>query len=365
VTISRRTLVLSGICAGVVAALIAAVSAQAKSTAAQPAATAAGDPAVQTVEARQVQSLNREEITGTLQPARQLQLGFEVPGRLARLNVTKGAQVREGQAIAQLDPEMADAQVLQAEAAVKAAEAQSAQAADTARRQSELQQKGSVSDWQSKSSSSQAAAAAAQLQAARAQLAQARASRRRHDLAAPFAGTLIEQPDQVGATVATGKELFTLEQLDPLVLKLTVPETSRRSLRIGAKVHVEAVGGGAQTDDAVVRAVIPSADAATRRIPVEIVVPNAQARFTAHTLARATLPLGEPEPALELPASALASTGGDHVYAVAGSGEVKRIPVQVVDRGAQKVVVKSSEPFSRIVDYPATDLVDGTKVSVR
>jgi len=29
------------------------------------------------------------------------------------------------------------------------------------------------------------------------------------------------------------------------------------------------------------------------------------------------------------------------------------------------VVVKSSEPFSRIVDYPATDLVDGTKVSVR
>jgi len=364
VTISRRTLVVSGVSAGLVAALVAAVNAQAKSKAAL-AAPAAADFAVQLVEPKQVQSLTREEITGTLQPVRQLQLGFEVPGRLAKLNVKKGAPVREGQAIAQLDAEIADAQVLQAEAAVKAAEAQSAQAADTARRQAELQEKGSVSDWQSKSSSLQAATAAAQLQAARAQLAQARASRRRHDLAAPFAGTLIEQPDQIGATVTPGKELFTLEQLDSLVLKLTLPETARGSLRVGAKVRVEAVGGGAQTDEAVVRAIIPSADAATRRIPVEIVVPNADGRFTAHTLARATLPLGQPEAALELPASALASTGGDHVYAVADSGEVKRIPVQVVDRGAQRVVVKSSEPLSRVVDYPATDLVDGTKVSVR
>ena len=363
-TISRRTLVLSGISAGLLAALVAALNAQAKSKTAV-AAPAAADPTVQTVEPRQVQSLNREEITGTLQPARQLQLGFEVPGRLARLNATKGAHVREGQVIAQLDPEMADAQVLQAEAAVKVAEAQSEQAADTARRHSELQEKGSISDWQSKSSTSQAAAAAAQLQAARAQLAQARASRRRHDLAAPFAGTLIEQPDQIGATVATGKELFTLEQLDPLVLKLTLPETSRGSLRVGAKVRVKAVGGGAQTDEAVVRAIIPSADAATRRIPVEIVVPNADARFTAHTLARASLPLGQPEPALELPASALASTGGDHVYAVVDSGEVRRIPVQVVDRGAQKVVLKSAQPLARVVDYPASDLADGTKVSVR
>ena len=363
-TIPRRVLILSALSAGLLSVLIAAVAAQAKSKPAPVAATPAA-PAVQLVEAKPTQTLSHEEVTGTLQPARQLQLGFEVSGRLAKLNARKGAPVREGQVIAQLDPEIADAQVLQAEAAVKAAEAQSLQAADTARRQVELTDKGSVSEWQSKSSTSQAAAAAAQLQAARAQLAQARAARRRHDLAAPFAGTLIEQPDQVGATVAPGKELFTLEQLDPLVLKLTLPETARGSLRVGAKVRVEAVGGGARTDEALVRAIIPSADPATRRIPVEIVVPNGEGRFTAHTLARAILPLGQPEPALELPASALASIGGDHVYSVAESGEVKRVPVQVVDRGTQKVVLKSAEPLSRVVDYPATDLAEGTKVSVR
>src|SRR5262249_10311608 len=99
--------------------------------------------------------------------------------------------------------------------------------------------------------------------------------------------------------------------------------------------------------------------------PVEIVVPNPEGRFTAHTLARATLPLGQPEPALELPASALASSGGDHVFAVAETGQVRRVAVQGLDRGSQRLVVKSPQPPGRVVHYPAADLAEGTKVSVR
>jgi multidrug efflux pump subunit AcrA (membrane-fusion protein) len=168
----------------------------------------------------------------------------------------------------------------------------------------------------------------------------------------------------VGATVSPGTALFTLEQLDPLVLKLTVSDAARAVLKMGTRVHVEAVGGGASADDAWVRAVIPSADAATRRIPVEITVPNKDGRFTAHTLARAILPMGSSEDALSLPASALSSQGGDHVYVV-NSGEVRRIAVQVIDRGVQQVVVRAAQPIEKVVDYPAADLVDGAKVSVK
>ncbi len=270
----------------------------------------------------------------------------------------------EGQVIAQLDPELADAQVLQAEAAVKAAEAQSSMASDVAGRNAELSKAGTVSDLQNKSSASTATSAAAQLQAARAQLAQARAARRRHDLKAPFAGVLIDAPDQVGATVAPGTALFTLEQLDPLVLKLTVSDTAREVLKVGTKVHVESVGSGASTEEAWVRAVIPSADPATRRIPVELVVPNKGQRFTAHTLARAILPMGSVEDALSVPSSALSSQGGDHVYVVAGEA-VRRIAVQVLERGAQQVVVKATEPMEQVINYPAPGLVDGARVSVK
>ena len=362
--ISRPAVIVSTLSVAVLAVLLVAASAQARAGKAEVRPQAPANPAVQLVEARAVQSTAREEVSGTLDPAKSLKVGFEVSGRLAHIAMKKGAAVAEGALVAQLDPELADAQVQQALAAVKAAEAQASMAADTARRQSELQQKGTISDWQSKTSTSQAATADAQLQAARAQLAQARATRKRHDLRAPFAGVLIDAPDQVGATVSPGKELFILEQLDPLVLRLTVPETAR-ALRPGTKVHVEAVGGAARTDEAIIQSIIPSADPATRRIPVEVMVPNQDGRFTAHTLARAVLPLGAPEQAVAIPASALASVGGDHVFTLGEDGQVRRVAVQVIERGAKEAIVKSAEPLARVVDYPAIDLAEGTRVSVR
>jgi RND family efflux transporter MFP subunit len=247
---------------------------------------------------------------------------------------------------------------------VKAAEAQAAIAADTASRNAELAKTNTITDAQLRNANSSAAGAVAQVQAAKAQLAQARANRRRHDLRAPFAGVLIEAPDQVGATVAAGTTLFTLEQLDPLVLKLTVSDTARALVEVGGKVQVDAVGGRASTHDAWVRAVIPSADPSTRRIPVEIVVPNSDGRFTAHTLGRAVLPLGAVEQALSAPASALSSQGGDHVYALV-SDQVRKVPVQVIERGTDQVVFKAAQPVARVVDYPAPDLQDGVKVSVK
>jgi RND family efflux transporter MFP subunit len=362
----NRKLVISLAAGAVAVAAVIALSTGAKAKAAVNLAVNNPGPApVSLARVTSVKSAPREEITGALQPAKALQLGFEVAGRLSRILVRKGATVDEGQVIAQLDPELADAQVQQAEAAVKAAEAQSAMATDLAGRNAALSKAGTVSDLMNKNSTSSAAAAAAQLQAARAQLLQARAARRRHDLKAPFAGVLIDSPDQVGATVSVGAALFTLEQLDPLVLKLTVSDAARAVLKPGTRVHVEAVSGGAATDDAWVRAVIPSADPATRRIPVEITVPDKEGRFTAHTLARAVLPMGSAEDALSLPASALSSQGGDHVYVIDGAFEVRRVAVQVIDRGVQQVVVRAAQAIDKVVDYPAADLVDGAKVSVR
>lgn len=346
------------------AAALGAVAMSARAKPQQNVKPAESAPAVSLAAVTPVKSAPREEITGALNPAKELKLGFEVGGRLARILLKKGVFVAEGQVIAQLDPELSNAQVLQAEAAVKAAESQAAMAADVAGRNAELTKAGSVSDLQNKTSLQAAASASAQLQAARAQLAQARAARKRHDLKAPFAGVLIDAPDQVGATVAPGTTLFTLEQLDPLVLKLTVSDAARSVLKVGSRVHVEAVGGSASADEAWVRAVIPSADAATRRIPVEIVVPNKDGRFTAHTLARAVVPMGSVEDALSVPASALSSQGGDHVFTLAGS-EVRKVPVTVIERGALQVVLKSAQPLEKVVDYPAADLQDGAKVSVK
>ena len=321
-------------------------------------------PAVKVVPARTVQAAPSEQVTGTLFPAQGLQVGFEVGGRLASVKVTKGQVVKKGDVLAQLDPEISDAQVAGAEAAVAAAEAASAMAADVAARNVKLQEQGGVSDLQNRSTTATAAQAQAQVLAAKAQLAQARAARRRHELRAPFAGTIIDAPQQTGATVAPGAPLFTLENLDTLLLKTTVAESVRSRLKPGVKVRVESVGARVNTEEAVVRSVLPSADVATRRVPVELAVPNADGRFVAHTLARAVLPMGEAQAAQVVPGTAVASSNGDHVWVVTG-GEVRRVDVQVVERRDREVVVLATTPLESVIDYPTPGLVQGTRVSVK
>ena len=324
-----------------------------------------GAASVTLAASRTVKSTPREEVTGTLFPAQALQVGFALGGRLEKVRVKKGQAVQEGQVLASLNTEIADAQLAQAQAAVAAAEVSAAMAADVAERNAKLQEQGNVSDLQNRTSSTQARQAAAQLLAARAQLAQAQAGRRKHELRAPFAGTVVDAPEQVGAIVGPGVPLFAVENLGALLLKTTVAESARARLKPGARVRVEVLGGGGSTDEAVIRTVIPSADPATRRIPVDVLVPNKDVRFVANTLARVILPLGEAEDAQALPTTALASSGGDHVLVVAPTGEVRRVDVQVLERGVREVIVKAAAPLDKVVDYPTPSLAEGTRVSVK
>lgn len=330
-----------------------------------PVAPPAAATSVQLAAVRRVDAVSSEEVTGTLYPERALQLAFEVPGRLASLGASRGQRVRQGDVLGALDAEVARAQVAQAEAAVAVAEAQAQIAADVAQRSQRLMEQGSVSDLEGKSTAAQARQSEAQLLAARAQVAQARAALTRHVLRAPFAAVVIDAPDQIGHTVAAGMPVFTLESLDTLTLRTTVPEDARPELRAGATVTVRAIGSSARTDSATVRLLLPSADPSTRRVPVEIAVPNQDQRFVAHTLARARLDRGAARSAQAVPASALVSSGGDHVFVVGPDDVVARVPVEVLDRGAAEVVLSCGLALNRVVDDPSADLAEGARVTVR
>lgn len=335
---------------------------------AAPAALAEGPitaPKVRIVAARPVTASTRESVTGQLGPSRLLPLGFEVGGRLTTSRVSKGDLVKAGQSLGNLDTEIINAQVAQAEAGLMAAEAGAALALDVAGRNEKLKAEGSVSDLQFKQTDAQAKAAKAQVAQARAGVAQATAGQRRHFLSAPFAATVVDAPDNTGGMVGPGTPVYVLMQLDPLVLKVTIPEKVRESIKAGLKVRVEATGSGAATDEAVVKVVLPSADPQTRRVPLEITVPNADGRFVANTLARVTISLGEPKAAVIIPSTALGTSGGEHVFAVDESGALKRVPVKVMERGNTTLTVTTSTPVTQVVDYPTAALVEGTKVTQR
>ncbi len=312
---------------------------------------------------RAVLSTAKDELTGSLFPSKLGALGFEVGGRLMKSRVVKGEGVKEGAVLGQLDPEIVDAQVAGAEAAVAAAEAGAEMASDLAARNEKLKIEGSVSDVQSKGASTTSKQAQAQLLGARAQLAQIKAARRRHDLKAPFAGTVIDAPDQIGGMVGPGLPVYIIEQLDPLILKTTISEDARSVVKPGVKVKVSSVGGKASTDDAVVKVVLASADPQTRRIPVEISVPNSDGRFVANTLARAVMPMGSAQQAVAIPATALGTNAGEHVWSVGPDGQLKRVPVKVLERLGKEIVLSAAEPLEQIIDYPTSALVEGSKIT--
>ena len=320
-------------------------------------------PKLRTVPARAVTASTREAVTGQLGPSKLLPLGFEVGGRLAVSRAVKGDVVKAGQSLGNLDPEIINAQVAQAEAAVMAAEAGAALALDVAARNEKLKAEGSVSDLQFRQTDTQAKAAKAQVSQAQAGLAQARAGQKRHFLAAPFNATVVDAPDNTGGLLGPGTPVYVLMQLDPLVLKVTVPENVRQHLRSGLKVRVEAVGSGASSDDAVIKVVMPSADPQTRRVPLEITVPNTDGRFVANTLARVTIPLGEAKAAIVIPSTALGTTGGEHVFSVDDAGVIKRVKVNVMERANTTVTVQPEVLVTQVVDYPTSALVDGARVS--
>lgn len=316
---------------------------------------------VQQVEARPVQLSASELVTGQLGPSKLLPLGFEVGGRLAVSRVTRGQKVKAGQLLGSLDTEVIDAQVAQAQAGVEAAEAAATLAGDVAGRNEKLKAEGSVSDMQSLQADTQAKAARAQVAQAKAGLAQAVAGQKRHSLRALFAGVVVDAPDNVGGMVGPGTPVYVVMQLDPLTLKATLPESVAAKVRPGQKVRVEAVGSQAVADDATVSVVLPSADPQTRRVPVEVSVPNADGRFVANTLARATLGVGEAQRAVVIPATALGLLGGAHVFVVSAEGVLKRVPVTVLERTAAQVTVVPAAPVTRVVDQAAS-YVEGVQV---
>jgi RND family efflux transporter MFP subunit len=321
-------------------------------------------PKVRLVAAKPVQSSATESVTGQLGPSKMLPMGFEVGGRLVTSKVNKGDQVKAGQPLGSLDTEIIDAQVAQAEAAVAAAEAGAALAQDVAGRNEKLKAEGSVSDVQSRQTETQAKATAAQVLQAKAGLAQARAGQRRHHLKALFSGTVIDAPDNVGGMVGPGMPVYIIMQLDPLILKATISEKFRAQVKPGQKVRVEAVGSDAAVDDAIIKVVLASADPQTRRVPVEVLVPNADGRFVANTLAKLTLSVGGEQSAVIIPATALGMMGGPHVFVVDDGGKLRRVKVSVLERTTTQVTVVPETPVTQVVDY-ASALVEGTQVTQR
>jgi RND family efflux transporter MFP subunit len=305
------------------------------------------------------------EMTGTLKPWREADLGFETQGRVVGISVSAGDKVRAGQPLATLDSTMAGAQVSQAESQIRAADANLALAEDSLKRTEALFKTNSIPEAQVEQSRSQVALAKAQLDGARASAQVARTSQGLHVIAAPFAGLVTRAPTGVGQIVnpMAGAALIHLEDTSRFRLSATIGEEDIDNVVVNAPVTLTYRD---RTVQGRVATVVPSLDQATRRAPVEIEVPNdASAPLMAWGFVRAKIVPPTEVPALKIPANAHKPGTQDEVVIVGPGNKAKvlHLPHWTAEDGSWVIRGGLSEKDSVVVS-PSPEAQDGDELEI-
>lgn len=338
--------------------LAAERDAVAKAAAAEPAASStAAKRALATVLPKAETWQPEVQFEGTLQPVREADLGFKVPGKLAQIRVRLGDHVSAGQTLATLDSTEAEAQVEAARAQVRAAEAQLALADDSAKRTSTLVGSGAASQQTGVQTGQQRSLAAAQLDSARAQLALAEAARKNQVLQAPFSGSVTRVPSGAGAIVNPGTVLFHVQDTSTVKLSGAIGEADAPLVKPGATLEVRLDG---RTVQGRIVAVLTSVDPATRRVPIEAEIENdAQQPLLGGSFVRAAVSGLKPVQVLRLPGSALRPGSQNELFVVAGGQQHLRHVLFARAADGALLVRAGLEPTERVVAAPTAEAGDG------
>ena len=212
-------------------------------------------PAYQTVQVDRGAIVARITATGTLSALVTVQVGSQVSGRLAEINVDFNSPVKKGEVIAKIDPslyeaalEQARANTMAAQANVAKAKAQSEQSQADYERSQGLRDKGLISAAELQTARSTNEVNKAQLRAAQAALAQSNASLHQAQvnlsytqITSPINGVVISRSVDVGQTVAASLQaptLFTIaEDMRRMQVDTSVAEADVGRLKAGMKAY--------------------------------------------------------------------------------------------------------------------------------
>jgi len=284
------------------------------------------------------------EFDGVVEPVTQSTVAAQASGRIARLAVKAGDQVRTGQLLATIDDretrtglQRSQAQAAQAEAEFRNAQAQF-------QRTRELQAKGFVS-------TAALDTAEAAFKAAQAGRDQAAAGQRQSAIAqgftqvtAPYDGWVLETLVQSGDLAVPGKPLVTLYAPLPLRAVVRVPASRAGAARAAAQVEVRIAdaNGKAQWINPSSRTMLPAADAVSQTLEWRLELPAAAGRSLAPGQQVQVRFSGGAEQRLMVPAGAVLHRGeltAVYVASANGMGFVLKAVRLGADHGAAGVEV--------------------------
>lgn len=288
-------------------------------------ADASGKPSEATtpVLVRGVTRVDRSDyvaLSGETEALRTANVGFMVPGLVRAVNLKEGDAVDTGQVIAELDPTDYQLNVDLATAQLDRAED------EFARAKSMFDKKGIPADDFNK--------AEIAVRMARTQASMARKKLGDTRLASPLTGIVARRGIEPGEQTGPGFPAFTIMQVDPLQIRVGVPESEIARLAVGQRADIRIPSLKDASFSGTIRLVGIAADPASRTYTVKAEVLNSGHRLRPGMIAEVRLENGRKVAALTIPPEAIVRDvdGVTHVFVY--DAKEQRVHSQRVDVGA-------------------------------
>src|SRR6202163_3773178 len=264
---------------------------------------------------------------GTIKPRIETDMGFRVPGKVAKRLVEVGQTVDVGQPLATPDEGDLKLQAEQSEAEFRAATGVLAQAGAAEQRAKDLRAKGWTTDAQLDQSRAAADEARARLNRAERSVELTNNSLSYATLVADTRGVVTATLVDPGQVVASGQTAIRVARFAEKEAVVAIPETLVGRAKDGTAT-VTLWSEPNKKYAAKLREVAPSADPATRTYLAKFSLPDAGEDFLLGRTAMLTLADSQTERVARLPLSALFNEGGDpSLYTVGAAGDVALKPV--------------------------------------
>ncbi|MCI4661712.1 MAG: efflux RND transporter periplasmic adaptor subunit [Neomegalonema sp.] len=294
---------------------------------------------------------NRLLLRGVTQAARNVEVKAQTGGLVISRPLRKGAQVREGELLCEIDLGDRNAQLKQAQATLAKARAD-------ATASSTLSRKGY-------STGVEVATDQAALAGAQAAIETIELDIERTRITAPFDGLLESDTAETGSLLLSGSTCATVIALNPIHVVGYAPERSIDQVSLGAPAHVRLITG--RSFEAEVSFVARAADPATRTFLVEAIAPNTNGLVRDGMSAEMSIGL-EDDQAHLLPHSVLTldddgRLGVRIVEREDGTSLARFVPVELLRDGADGVWLAGLPPRAEIITVGQEFVTDGARVS--
>jgi membrane fusion protein, macrolide-specific efflux system len=275
------------------------------------------------------------QAAGVLQAQTTVDVGAQVSGQVQKLHVVLGQQVKKGELLVSLDPELARSDVAQAQAAL----AQQAAALESrqidlraAQREAERQRRLLANQATAATEAEKAETELAKLQAdVRGQTAtqarlQAELERKQLSLgytriSAPMDGTVVSLAVQEGQTLIAVQMtplLLTLANLDTITVRARVPEADIHAVQVGQVARFGTLSGDGARYEGRVRVIQPVPERAGNAVFYNVLfeVDNRARRLYSDMTVQVEIETGRARQVPAMPVVALGERGKDGLYAV-------------------------------------------------